>query len=59
MANASVLMDLPLHGGGQGFDSPRLHFELYVVYVPQHTPMGSVLLNSPRLQGWKVVWAPV
>jgi len=26
VANNHDIMDLTLHGGGQGFDSPRLHY---------------------------------
>jgi hypothetical protein len=26
VANNHDIMDLTLHGGGQGFESPRLHF---------------------------------
>ena len=31
MANNHDIMNLTLHGGGQGFESPRLHFENVVI----------------------------
>jgi hypothetical protein len=33
MANNYGIMDLTLHGGGQGFESPRLHFKNVAVVI--------------------------
>ena len=65
MANNHDVIDLTLHGGGQGFDSPRLHSKnapekvLLVLGVPRHegelvtTPatIGVLLKEARRTTG--------
>ena len=52
MANSHDVMDLTLHGGGRGFESPRLHYRNVAVVI-ELPRIGSLLFafaNSPSYQ---------